>query len=103
MSLSTVQIRRKQPSIKRTVESVQEGSGCYLITEPLPLNSKRFILRMRFPFNKDGRLVDVPLGSWGKDIPLFNKLFTTQRKSKDGVGLIIVILKNIKVETIRKI
>ena len=68
MTLSTVQIRKKQPTNKRTVESVQEGSGCYLVTEPLPLNSKRFILRMRFPFNKDGRLVDVPLGSWGKDI-----------------------------------
>ena len=68
VTLSTIQIRKKQPSNKRTVESVQEGSGCYLITEPSPLNSKRFILRMRFPFNKDGRLFDVPLGSWGKDI-----------------------------------
>ena len=68
MSLSTFQIRKKQPSNKRTTESVQEGSGCFLITEPSPLNSKRFILRMRYPFNKDGRLVDIPLGSWGKEI-----------------------------------
>ena len=66
MSLSTVQIRKKQPPIRRTTESVLDGSGCFLITEPS--NSKRFILRMRFPFNKDGRMVDVPLGSWGKDI-----------------------------------
>ena len=66
MSLSTVQIRKKQPPIRRTTESVLDGSGCFLITEPS--NSKRFILRMRFPFNKDGRMVDVPLGSWGKSI-----------------------------------
>ena len=68
MTLSTVQVRNKKPSDKRTTESVLEGSGCFLITEPSPLNSKRFILRMRFPFNKDGRMVDVPLGSWGKSI-----------------------------------
>ena len=66
MSLSTVQIRKKQPPIRRTTESVLDGSGCFLITEPS--NSKRFILRMRFPFNKDGRMVDVPLGSWCKSI-----------------------------------
>ena len=66
MSLSTVQIRKKQPPNRRTTESVLDGSGCFLITEPS--NSKRFILRMRFPFNKDGRMVDVPLGSWGKSI-----------------------------------
>ena len=66
MTLSTVQIRKKQPTIIRTTESVLDGSGCFLITEPS--NSKRFILRMRFPFNKDGRMVDVPLGSWGKSI-----------------------------------
>ena len=68
MTLSTVQVRNKKPSDKRTTESVLEGSGCFLITEPSPLNSKRFILRMRFPFNSEGKLVDVPLGSWGKDI-----------------------------------
>ena len=66
MSLSTVQIRKKQPPIRRTTESVLDGSGCFLITEPS--NSKRFILRMRFPFNNDARMVDVPLGSWGKSI-----------------------------------
>ena len=66
MTLSTVQVRNKKPSDKRTTESVLDGSGCFLITEPS--NSKRFILRMRFPFNKDGRMVDVPLGSWGKSI-----------------------------------
>ena len=82
MTLSTVQIRRKQPSTKRTVESVQEGSGCYLITEPLPLNSKRFILRMRFPFNKNGRLVDVPLGSWGKDITTVQQVIHDSEKIK---------------------
>ena len=68
MTLSTVQVKNKKPSDKRTIESVLEGSGCFLITEPSPLNSKRFILRMRYPFNSEGKLVDVPLGSWGKDI-----------------------------------
>ncbi len=68
MTLTTSQIRKKKPSDKRIIESVSEGSGCYLITEPYPLDSKRFILRMRFPFNKDGKLVDTPLGSFGRDI-----------------------------------
>ena len=68
MTLSTVQVKNKKPSDKRTIESVLEGSGCFLITEPSPLNSKRFILRMRYPFNSEGKLVDVPLGSWGKDV-----------------------------------
>ena len=81
--MNTVQVRRKQPTNKRTVESVQEGSGCYLITEPLPLNSKRFILRMRFPFNKDGKLVDVPLGSWGKDIQTIQQVISESYKIKN--------------------
>ena len=81
--MNTVQVRRKKPTNKRTVESVQEGSGCYLITEPLPLNSKRFILRMRFPFNKDGKLVDVPLGSWGKDIQTIQQVISESYKIKN--------------------
>ena len=68
MSLSTVQVKNKKPSDKRTIESVLEGSGCYLITEPKPSKSKRFEMRMRFPFNKNGKMVYLPLGVWGKDI-----------------------------------
>ena len=39
VTLSTVQVKNKKPSDKRTIESVLEGSGCFLITEPSPLNS----------------------------------------------------------------
>ena len=67
MTLTTTQIKRMKPSNKRTIESVLDGSGCFLLTEP-KTNSKRFILRMRFPFNRSGKMVDVPLGSWKKDI-----------------------------------
>ena len=67
MTLTTTQIKKMKPSNKRTIESVLDGSGCFLITEP-KTNSKRFILRMRYPFNRTGKMVDVPLGSWGKDI-----------------------------------
>ena len=62
MTLTTTQIKKMKPSNKRTIESVLDGSGCFLITEP-KTNSKRFILRMRYPFNRTGKMVDVPLGS----------------------------------------
>ena len=67
MSLSTTKVERKKHQDKRTVETVLEGSGCFLITEPDPSTSKRFELRMRFPFSKKGKMQYVPLGVWNKD------------------------------------
>lgn len=68
MTLTTTQVKRKPHTNKRTVETVFEVSGCFLITEPKPSKSKRFEMRMRFPFNKSGKMVYLPLGVWGKDI-----------------------------------
>ena len=68
MTLTTTQIKRKPHTNKRTVETVLEGSGCFLITEPHPSKSKRFEMRMRYPFNKNGKMIYIPLGVWDKDI-----------------------------------
>ena len=68
MTLTTNQIKKKPHTDKRTVETVLEGSGCFLITEPHPSKSKRFEMRMRYPFNKNGKMIYIPLGVWDKDI-----------------------------------
>ena len=39
---------------------------------------------MRFPFNKDGRLVDVPLSSWGKDITTVQKVIHDSEKIRNN-------------------
>lgn len=73
MTLSDFQIKTKKHKTKKTVISVMEGSGVFMICDPKPSDKKRepkkrFELRMRFPFNKDGKLEYVPLGTWGKEI-----------------------------------
>ena len=67
-TLSNFQIKNKKHKTKKTVISVLEGSGCFMICESKPSNKKRFELRMRFPLPKDGKLEYVPLGTWEKEI-----------------------------------
>ena len=82
MTLSTTKIERKKHQNKRTVETVLEGSGCFLITEPYPSSSKRFELRMRFPFGEKGKMQYVPLGVWNKDFDVLEDVIEKSNQIK---------------------
>ena len=81
-NLSTAKIERKKHTDKRTVQTVLEGTGCFLITEPYPSTSKRFELRMRFPFGKKGKMQYVPLGVWNKDFDVLEDVIEKSNQVK---------------------
>ena len=76
MTLSTLDIQRKKFSETRKTESVLTGSGCYLVIQGY---SKRFLLRMRYPFNRTGQQVDVQLGNWGEDFNTVEDVISESR------------------------
>ena len=76
MTLSTLDIQRKKFSKTRKTESVLTGSGCYLVIQGY---SKRFLLRMRYPFNRSGQQVDVQLGNWDEDFNTVEDVISESR------------------------
>ena len=65
MTISNAWIENSPPTKGRKVVKVQEGIGLWLFLQG---KSKRFVGRTRFPSGRKGKVVDVPVGVWSKDI-----------------------------------
>ena len=64
-STNFVNTNPKIRKFKGKCRSVQPQSGLYVINKG---NSKFFEGRMRFPFNRSGQKISIPIGIFEKDI-----------------------------------